>query len=279
MPTAARKLCDTPSGGGDELPHAVLSLLAPLLPLDTRARAACVCRAWRAAMAHPSLREELSFKHCVVRVNDAALATLCARSGAALRTLSLSGGACRRVTAAGMVAALRDGGCTGVQRLSTQLSEDGGFRRSWEFDIWLDYEMVQQLAAACPMLRYAACALDCNLLNAAAVIEKLPGPLFLSSCCDESDTDDAMMQLVSCLSANSTLADLHLCAIYIGDEVAAQLAESLRANSTLTSLSLVENSIGEAGAAQLAEWLRINTTLTSLDLYLNQIGTAGSTRL
>ena len=87
--------------GGYTSPHRAaeaLSVLLPLLALDDRARAACVCRAWRAAAAHPGLWEELSFTRCVARVNDATLAALCARAGAALRTLSLDADACVRVT-------------------------------------------------------------------------------------------------------------------------------------------------------------------------------------
>ena len=59
-----------------------LSLLLPLLPLDCRARAACVCRAWRAATAHPALWEELNFEHCAVRVYNATLASTCRRRAA-----------------------------------------------------------------------------------------------------------------------------------------------------------------------------------------------------
>jgi hypothetical protein len=236
-----------------------------------------VCRAWRAAAAHPSLWEELSFKHCVVRVNDAALATLCARSGAALRTLLLNGGTCRRVTAAGMVAALRDGACTGVQRLCAALSDPPGFPPWWQFSFRLNHDMVQQLVAACPMLRYAPCALDCKLSDAAVLIEKLPGPLSL--CFEEADSDDAVLQLVSCLRSNTTLADLQLSMIYIGDVVAMQLADCLRVNTTLTNLDLADNRIGVAGATQLAQCLRINTTLRWLNLYINEIGTTGATRL
>ena len=95
-----------------------LSLILPLLPLDSRARAACVCRAWRAATSHPALWEELSFERCTARVGDAALDSLCARAGAALRTLRLDSDECAQVTAAGMLAALRGGGCVGVRRLS-----------------------------------------------------------------------------------------------------------------------------------------------------------------
>ena len=144
--------------GGHASPHElaqVLSLLLPLLPLDDRARAACVCRAWRAAAAHPALWKELSFERCAADVDDTTLAALCARGGAALRTLSVDAGACERVTGAGIMAALLGGGCTGVRRLSTQLYSP------WdEAGHTLNAEQVQQLAAACPLLQVAASVLQ-----------------------------------------------------------------------------------------------------------------------
>ena len=107
---------------GHASPHELaeaLSLILPLLPLDARARAACVNPAWRVAAVHPALWEELSFEGCTARVDDATLAALCARAAAALRTLDLEGDACARVTGKGMLTALQGGGCTGLRRLST----------------------------------------------------------------------------------------------------------------------------------------------------------------
>ena len=71
-------------------PNEALPLLLPLLPLDARAAAACVSRPWRAAAAHPSLWKHLSFEGCAAQINDTTLTQLCARAGAALRTLDLS---------------------------------------------------------------------------------------------------------------------------------------------------------------------------------------------
>ena len=206
----------------------VLSLLLPVVPLDARARAACVCRAWRAATSHPALWEELDFEHCAVHVTNATLASLCARAGDALRTLRLELDACTHITSAGMLAALHNGGCTGLRRLNG--SAAGG--------PWLTAGMAQQLVAACPLLNHTACAVHCCLSDAAALATVLPGPLKLTC------------------SGN----------MWSMPPDVTQLAECLRDNTTLTSLDLVGNNIGDAAAAQLADCLRVNTTLTRLNL-------------
>jgi hypothetical protein len=133
----------------------------------------------------------LSFERCVARVDNAALAALCARAGAALRTLSLDGFACARVTAPGMVLALRDGGCTGLRRLSTPL---GLLELDSES---LTAEQAQQLAAACPKLTHTACAVRCSALDAAAVVAALPGPLLLD--CSSYSENEGLTHLAECL--------------------------------------------------------------------------------
>jgi hypothetical protein len=121
-PPEAQELFAALCLGGNSAPHKVaeaLSLLLPLLPLDARARAASVCRAWRAAAANPLLWEELNFERCTARVSNATLAQLCARSGAALRTLRLDKNVFEHVSDYGVLAALRGGGCTGLSALQT----------------------------------------------------------------------------------------------------------------------------------------------------------------
>ena len=278
-----------------------LSLLLPLLPLDCRARAACVCRAWRAATAHPSLWEELNFANCAVCVNDAKLALLCGRAGAALRTLYLCVRANMRVTGAGLVTALRDGGCTGVRRLTCVVGDR-------QHPKPLTPVLVQQLAAACPMLQHAECTVYCHPSKAAAVLTVLPGPLTLDCAFGETtggnvDLTELMehlrvnttltslslnennigevgaTQLADCLRVNTTLKSLNLNYNHVGNEGATQLADSLRVNSTLESLELHDNHIDVVGATQLAECLRVNATLTSLDLSANDIVAEGTAQL
>ena len=229
---------------GSHAPHELaeaLALLLPLLPLDCRARAACVCRAWRAAAAHPALWEELNFERCTAGVDNAALAALCARAGAALRSLFLDDNACADVTSAGLLTALHGGGCTGLRLLSMPCVLRDSCHTT------LSAEQAQQLAAACPRLTHATCVVRCSVLDAAAAAAALPGPLGLICYGDDS-------------------------------EGLTQLAECLRVNATLTSLDLWNNDIGAAGATQLTECLRVNATLTSLDLSDNDIGDASALR-
>ena len=62
--------------------RSVLALfLNRLSPPDVRARAACVCRAWRAATAHPEMWEEPGFHRCVTLVNDNSTIELLALAG------------------------------------------------------------------------------------------------------------------------------------------------------------------------------------------------------
>ena len=279
-PREAQALGAALSLGGNTAPHKVAEALLVLLltlPLDVRARVACVCRAWRAAAAHPLLWEELSFDGCRALVGNATLASLCARAGAALRTLSLEVEACSRVTAAGVLAALRDGGCTGLLRLNGPCTQNPAAEHL------LTPETAQLLAAACPKLQRTACAVRCGNTDASAVLAALPGLVTLV--CEKADDDDDtdVTQLAECLRVNATLTSLDLSHMdmwqNIGDVGATQLAECLRINATLTSLKLGSNGIGDEGAAQLAECLRANATLTSLNLSSNKIDDKGATQL
>ena len=150
----------------DEVAHLVL----PWLPLDARARAACSREAWRAAAAAPALWGELSFEKCAARVTDATLAALCARAGPGLRSLRLHWRACRDVSGAGLVAALRDGGCAGVRRIHDDSALDlfgGGCSPA-----------LIQLATACPELEHTEFKVSRrSLAEAAQVAAALPGPL------------------------------------------------------------------------------------------------------
>ena len=265
----AAEVSAAPSEDGVELPHEALSVMLPLLPLDARARAACVCRAWRAMLAHPRLREELSFERCTARVDNATLASLCARAGSALRTLCLDAHACTRVTGSGLVAALSDGHCSGLRRLNAPID-----RQPWQQT--LTAVLVRRLVAACPKLQHAACAVSCSLADAAAVSAAVPGALDLS-CAGENAA--GFKKLVARLRVDATLTTLKLSCTAIGSDGATQLAESLRSNGTLTALDLAFNRIGDPGAVQLAECLRVNTALKSLNLHQNGIGDAGAAQL
>jgi hypothetical protein len=76
------------------LPHAVVLLIFLLLPVDLRARCACVCSSWRAALSERFLWTRLDVSHTSgnsVVVTDALLRGAAARAGGALHTLDVSG--------------------------------------------------------------------------------------------------------------------------------------------------------------------------------------------
>ena len=55
----------------DTLPPALLPRILSMLPVDSRARAACVCRGWRDALADPALWTVLEFSHVTAKVTPA----------------------------------------------------------------------------------------------------------------------------------------------------------------------------------------------------------------
>ena len=81
--------------GFASLPHAVALQIFALLPADARARAGIVCRAWRAAVAEPSLWTRLDLSHArgvKQPVSAAVLRGAAALARGALEVLVLDGG-------------------------------------------------------------------------------------------------------------------------------------------------------------------------------------------
>ena len=153
----------------------VAPLIVPLLQLQDLACVACTRRAWRVAAADPALWSvpELSFERAA-RVTEEALALLCGRAGPALRTLSVDAPACDGVTAAGMVAALRDGGCAALLRLCARGDEPELGHQHFAL------ALAAELVAACPLLEHTACTVRCNSMEEAyQAAPALPGPLTL----------------------------------------------------------------------------------------------------
>jgi len=271
------------------LPHAILVQALRPLPLDARARCACVCCAWRDASADPGALASLWFEErCALELKDEVLARLCARAGAVLREVRLDADACDAVTVAGALAALRQGGCAGVQRLVLRTYN------WWKDSDMLSAEQAQQLAAACPALEHAPCVVRCESAeDVTTVCASLPGPLTLrvygldaARAASQLPARMAALVLRSCmldlpcvtalcdaLRTNTTLKTLYLTGV--GAAGATALGNALRTNTTLTELHLGANGIGDAGAASLGEALRTNATLTALGLCHNGIGEGG----
>ena len=278
--------------------YAPLVQVLRLLPLDARARAACVCRAWREAAADGELWKVLRFDDGFSALLDnAALARLCARAGAELRELRLEAPACACVNADDVMDALCAGGCTGVRWLAlTPPDGDAEIYNKRLFPVQARF-----LAAACPALEHAAFCICCDDAEDVAAACALPGPLTLvaewrsAAACAAMQVSARVASLVvlhvrldeesiatlgASLGSNTTLATLVLKQSYIRDEDVAVLCASLRANATLKTLQMGGNIIGDAGAASLSEWLSTNKTLTALWLEKNNnIGPAGGAAL
>ena len=269
-----------------------------LLPLDVRARAACVCRGWNAATADPALWHTLWFDDSSkLTLSDATLARLCARAGAVLRELRLDAPALG-VPAAGLVAALHAGGCAGLQRLKLRKTDV-----ALNCMKALSAEQAQQLAAACPALEHTACAVSCerpeDLANACAL---LPGPLTLQA----YDREVSLHALHTVHQLPANVVELALRPVLLGPAGSIALGDVLRVNTAITSLWLSNNSIGaeadflfealnanhtlttlyvdgngidDASAAELGATLETNATLTMLDLSFNCIGPEGAEAL
>jgi hypothetical protein len=76
------------------LPHAIVLLIFALLPVDLRARCACVCRGWRAALSERALWTRLDVSRTsgvTVAVTNALLRGAVARAGGELTALDVSG--------------------------------------------------------------------------------------------------------------------------------------------------------------------------------------------
>ena len=276
--------------------HAPLVQLLRRLPLDECSRAACVCRTWRDAAAEVPL-DVIRFGGVSRSLSDATLVRLCARAGAVLRELRLD--ACQRITAGGVVTALRDGRCAGLQCLKLPAPGRGSYHEPDQIRAeCLSDRQARRLAAACPALEHAACCVRPK--HHAAVCKLLPGPLTLFN--DGRDDrahvvlrpparvatlivqhrtlgEPHVAELSEVLRTSNALTALLLERNGIGDAGAATLSAALRANGTLRTLQLQWNDLGDAGAAALSETLRTNCTLTTLTLTSNQIGEAGAAAL
>ena len=127
----------------------VLRVLATLPPTD-RARAACVCRSWRALTATPALWADV---RCDGLTHEQALAAV-KRAGAALRSLH-TGDDVDVLSTDDVVRLLESSTCPGLERLlfahsyRPRLSEDNDF----------DVPSGSRILAACPSLRLLHCRL------------------------------------------------------------------------------------------------------------------------
>ena len=126
------------------LPPAVVLRVFALMPADARARAALVCRAWRDAIAEPSLWTRLDLSPAsgvTVNVTDAVLRGAAARARGQLTIMAMSGYNSTTRGALLEVLALNAGSLRELHWLTEQ-----------DDDAYLSFDNVQQLLHAAPHL-------------------------------------------------------------------------------------------------------------------------------
>ena len=184
MPAPSGSRCEASAWSEHARAHEALALVLQQLPLGALWQAAGVCRAWRAAAAAPAFWAEPRLGE-VRALSDESLKALCVRCGPVLHMLRLDTlrPSRQRVTAAGVVAALRAGACSGVRQLHMPRAVPG----LDALECWvLSDEQATQLAMACPALEHAACMVSWGYEFTGAFQEgfcardvalALPGPL------------------------------------------------------------------------------------------------------
>ncbi len=257
----------------DAEPTPLLSALSPLplplvlhifslLPVDARARAACVCRGWCATLLEvsPWTRLDVSPSSGVaVRVTDAVLAVAAAKARGQLAALDVSG--CGVVTFDALLAVVQVSGgtlrelCVGVCAGQT-----------------LDAGRVVQLLEAAPQL--TACHADVHSVNgvvdAHRMLRNEPPfqPLRLRALCvglgayaDEAST----LALAAHLAAHASLKRVELHAAELHTLVALDAVVDAALAREMTSVQLWNSRLSPASAPALARLLGAGT-LTLLTL-------------
>jgi hypothetical protein len=154
------------------LPIALLQSVLARLPVDARARACLVCRAWNAALAERSLWAHLDLSPAsgvAIAVTDAVLRAAAARAGGQLEALGLT--SCDDVSYPALLAAVTASGAT-LNELHVRDNPSNNAEERAELDIL----EVEALLRAAPQLRVVDVPVRCSSTADAARL--LGGELF-----------------------------------------------------------------------------------------------------
>jgi hypothetical protein len=279
------------------LPPALVLHVFSLLPADVLARAACVCRGWRATLLERSLWSRLDLTRSSgvrVHVTDAVLASAAAKARGALAALNVT--ECGNVTFDALLGVVRANGgalrelCAGTLDDSLQT---------------LDADRLERLLQAAPQL--AACHARVygisTVPEARRMLRNEPPfqplrvhALFISF--DDADDDDeaVVLELAAAVATHASLTrvelynaplhtpaaleavvgaalacgveSIHFAACHVPPAGAPALVRLL-GGGTLTKLAITNQAealLDGAAAALLGAALRANSTLTSLAL-------------
>ncbi len=241
----------------EALPPALVRDILLRLPADQRARAACVSRSWRTAMADPALwlRLDLSFASGVTcRVDGAALRAAAARARGGLVTLNVSDRtilwAATRAVVAENDASLRQVRLPGVGNLTT-------------------LAQLEALLAAAPALQMLEADVRCGFAAARRLLRNEPPyvPLLLRCLVVSLDVERSdFLALAADLRAHPSLIVLH---IHSNDQLLLREVDALVDAALalrLTSLQLYTARLPPGIGPALARLLS-STALTRLHLY------------
>jgi hypothetical protein len=195
------------------LPLSCLLLILARVPVDTRLRCAEVCRAWRAAVADPSVwrRVDLSLQGGVFRVTEALLRAAVARARGSLQALDVPGR--REISHAALFAAIAANAASlvslcvrGVQNLDDTLALLGAAPALRHFDADVDCQLPRDLQQACAALRNEPPfeRLRVHTLQVCLWWSDEDG----NNVVEASAAD--VLQLASAISLHQPLVDLHL---------------------------------------------------------------------
>ena len=127
----------------DALPEPVLRILFLALPVDARARAACVCRSWRAFLADYSLWQVLDLTPAggvvAERVTENLVRGAVARAARHLRVFSLDDDAACPVDVGTLLVAVFESDGAELQEVNT--------------NAWLEVAQLRRMLAAAPRLQ------------------------------------------------------------------------------------------------------------------------------
>jgi hypothetical protein len=222
------------------LPEEALRVIMLALPVDARARAACVCRSWRAFLADTSLWQVLDLTPAgsVVRVTGNLLRGAVARAAGGLRSLSYN---CLRTPS---LAALVESDGAELQQVNTNRS--------------LSVQELRAVLAAAPRLQALNAGVSGRCAELLPILRNDPpyGPLRATQLRVLAGREDAadVLALAAAVAAHESLKELNLEGIHSAPGLNALVdAAAVR---RVTGLQITECDLDAESVAALARLLQ-----------------------
>jgi hypothetical protein len=243
----------------DTLPEEALRAIMLALPVDDRARAACVRRSWRALLADPSLWQVLNLTRtggvAAERVTENLVRGAVARAAGSLRFLRLGGEADWPDSAASLV---------------ELIESDGAELQHHSSYYWLTVAQLQHVLAAAPRMQTLTAAVDGQCKELLFVLRNDPpfGPLRVTNLrffCDAEATAADMLAFAAAVAAHQSLTRLTVSWAYSGRETLYALIDAA-ASWRVVSLMLDRCTLDADSVTALARLLKLSS-LTHLGFF------------